>query len=544
MNVTTALSQVNSISSKFESIFQQLDSFFPQLLAGSERTTLGQLKSAVESVSAAYASAKSRANEGAANFSERYTPIFDKLNEKITDLGSLDKMIAEIKEDSEQMELIALNAMVISVKSGEKGLAFSRITENLQRLSKDMFVYSDKLSEEEAQLLEQINTLKSIFSGIISSHRSISSKDAECGSDIQRMVSGVTPALSGLESAAGSIYPVIERTMSVTGGRAQIAQELQKASAALGELGRHSPPFPGSEDELDYTCLAIAAYEKACDLLSRAGAEVSRLCSQFAGNWQQVIDILDKADSARMDFESRFLNNHAFGNDNLQKQLDSVTEKFQTMVHEFSGYHLVQKDLQGTCQNITTRAKTIYSVFESLRPVMSRLHHVRILQQIEVSKNDAIKSVQDSVTDMDNLINSANRSLDEMQLVLESFIQDTGSMLSNFTSSIETDNEAMVRLRSEKELAFGDLSNARSTVEAAFQNFTVFPENFQKKCVVVQQNLQELMRLNAELGSLAGEIEGEMNALLGKRTSLLHDKGLQRWEITGAKYRSSLAQLG
>ena len=76
------------------------------------------------------------------NSQDKYKPLLDQLNQKIETLTQLDKFIAGVKEDSEQMELIALNAMVISIKSGEKGQAFSRITENLQRLSKDMFQYS------------------------------------------------------------------------------------------------------------------------------------------------------------------------------------------------------------------------------------------------------------------------------------------------------------------------------------------------------------------------------------------------------------------
>ena len=540
MNVSTALSQLASINSKFESIFNQLESFFPQLIQRNERTTFSQLKSAISSINSGILSDK---NNATVSFSEKYSPIFDKLNEKINDLGSLDKMIAEIKEDSEQMELIALNAMVISVKSGEKGLAFSRITENLQRLSKDMFVYSDKLSEEETHLLEQINLLKSIFSGIIESQKSIASKDMECAEVIQRMSTNISPQLSELSNVVDSIYPTIEKTMSVISDKATFEGDFHAVSKSLTELNKYNAPRSGSEEELDYLCFAISVYEKIYELLSRISSAISMKCATFAGNWSQVLEILEKGDNLRMDFESRFLNNHAFGNDNIQKQISSAFEKYQHIISEFNNYQSVQKDLQATCQNITTRAKAIYTVFESLRPVMSRLHHVRILQQIEVSKNDAIKSVQDSVTDMDNLINSANKSLDDMQAILESFIQDTGTMLKNFTIEIEKDNEGMFQIRNDKELLLGDLENARNLAESATQNFTVFPDDFQKKCVIVQQNLQEFMRFNAEVGSFQNEIEDEKNSLVSRRTSLLNERGLINWEIKSLAYLDSLAQI-
>lgn len=514
MNVTTALSQLNSLNSKFESVFSQLELLFPQLTNRNEQSVLSKIHDEISSLGAKLA-AGSKTNDSAASFSERYTPIFDKLNEKIADLESLDKMIAEIKEDSEQMELIALNAMVISVKSGEKGLAFSRITENLQRLSKDMFLYSDKLFEEEKELLEQINSLKSIFTGITSTQNAIVSRDSECSSEIQHMISNASPVISSIENQVSEIYPAIEKTTAVLNDKAKIKGEFQAASSVLSELEKRGTNYTKSEADLDF---AISAFDKAYSSISKISFIFSQNCMTFAGNWAQVIDILDQGDNSRMEFESRFLNNHAFGNDNLLKQISSVIEKYQTMLSEFSNYHLVQKDLQANSQDITSRAKSIYSVFESLRPVMNRLHHVRILQQIEVSKNEAIKSVQDSVTDMDNLINAANNSLDNMQAVLESFIKDTNDMLKKFTKSIAKDNEAMVSLKNDKELIFGDLNNGKSTIEQAFQTFTVFPDNFQNKCVVIQQNLQEFMRLNSEVGAFANELESEKIALAQQKT--------------------------
>ncbi len=514
MNVTTALSQLNSLNTKFESVFQQLEILFPQLTNRNEQSVLKRIQSEISSIESGLASG-AKTNETATSFSERYAPIFDKLNEKIADLESLDNMIAEIKEDSEQMELIALNAMVISVKSGEKGLAFSRITENLQRLSKDMFIYSDKLFDEEKELLEQINSLKEIFTGIISTQNAIASKNSECSSEIQHMISNVGPVISSIENQVSEIYPAIEKTATVLNDKAAIKSEFKAAASILSELEKHGSNYTKSEADLDY---AISAFDRAYSSLSKVSSIFSQNCMTFAGNWAQVIDILDQGDNSRMDFESRFLNNHAFGNDNLLRQISSVVEKYQSMISEFANYHLVQKDLQANCQDITSRAKSIYSVFESLRPVMNRLHHVRILQQIEVSKNEAIKSVQDSVTDMDNLINAANNSLDNMQAVLESFIKDTDDMLKKFTRSITRDNEAMVSLKNDKELILGDLNNGKSTIEQAFQTFTVFPDNFQNKCVVIQQNLQEFMRLNSEISMFANELESEKIALSQQKT--------------------------
>ena len=537
MELNDAVSRINSISSKTESIFLQLGNLFPSLLNRDGHTALQSLREMLTNLNYGQDSSSVREKELFTDYGAKYNPLFDKLNEKISDLSELDRMIAGIKEDSEQMSLIALNAMVVSIKSGEKGQAFSRITENLQRLSGDMSLFADKLSDEEAHLLEYINTLKSIFSGIINSQKNLSSQGGENTTDVKKLITGVTAPLSSMENSIDSIYLPIQKAMEGLQLQDIISQSLQHVASCIKEITNSSVPMAGSDEELDYICFNISLYELACDVLTDINSHVSKSCSTFDHNWQRVIDTLDAIDSARLEFESRYLNNYSASPDNIDRRLGEVISNFQNLLNEFNNYHLVQKDLLHTCQNITQRARTIYSVFDGLRPVMSRLHHVRILQQIEVSKNDAIKSVQDSVTDMDNLINSANASLDEMQALLESFIQDTGNMLNNFTTSITRDNENMVELREDKAKFFEELKRGRDTLASIISNFTVFPNGFQNKCVTVQQNLMDLNKIGGEITDFISALKESQHTLTMKKTALLHDRSLANWDIRSDKFK-------
>lgn len=536
MEISETISRINEISTKSEEIFLQLGNLFPSLLNREGSTSLQLLGDMFASLRAADAKTKSNEKVLLTDYGAKYNPLFNQLNEKIEDLGKLDKMIAEIKEDSEQMELIALNAMVISIKSGEKGQAFSRITENLQRLSNDMFLFSDKLSEEEAQLLSHINTLKEIFSGILDAQKKLSSTGTAGASDVRTLISDVSAPVESMENSINSVYPPIQKAMECLQLQDMMRQALDHVQKCVQELGRSSKPAPGSEEELDFVSFNIALYQLCGEVLKDINNYVTDSISVFDRNWNEVIDTLDSVENSRIDFESRFLSKNSFGGDNIEKRLVSIIQNFQEMMGEFNEYHLVQKDLLHTCQNITERARIIYAVFDNLRPVMSRLHHVRILQQIEVAKNDAIKSVQDSVTDMDNLITSANKSLDLMQGLLESFIADTGTMLGTFTSSISKDNELMTGLRVEKNRFFDELKNGQDRLASIIQNFTVFPDGFQNKCVTVQQNLQGLKSISEKIGDFVSDMRKAESDLLVRKNLLMSERGIAKWQIKNAKF--------
>lgn len=543
MEVSETLSQINQISSKSEQIFLQLGNLFPSLLNRDSGTSLQTLGRMFSSLSESDSNSKGKEKVLFTDYAAKYDPLFNQLNEKIEDLGKLDKMIAEIKEDSEQMELIALNAMVISIKSGEKGQAFSRITENLQRLSNDMNLFAGKLSEEEAQLLAHINTLKDIFSGILDAQKNLSVKGSSGSADVKNLIGYVSEPISSMEIAINSIYPPIQKAMEGLQLQDMIRQALDHVQKCVQEAGKSSNVVPGSDEELDYVSFNIALYQLCEEVLKDINGYITQSFNTFDKNWAKVIDTLDSVETQKNNFESRFLSEYSVGNENIEKRLNGIVENFQSMMGEFNTYHLVQKDLLHTCQNITERARIIYAVFDNLRPVMSRLHHVRILQQIEVAKNDAIKSVQDSVTDMDNLISSANKSLDAMQALLESFIADTGSMLSTFTVSISKDNENMVSLRKEKNVFFDELKKGQSELSSIIQNFTVFPDGFQQKCVTVQQNLQDLKRIGSQLEEFIEAMKQSEQNLLQKKSALMSEKGLSNWQIKNNKFSELINQF-
>ncbi len=536
MNIQETITQIKKISSKTEELYLKLGEQFPTLLTKTSSKSLDNLKNMLEQLKVL--NNNSSKKEGALfdSYAEKYNPLFERLNMKIEDLSKLNNMIVDIKEDSEQMELIALNAMVISIKSGEKGQAFSRITENLQRLSNDMFTYSDKLIEEEKLLIDHINNLKSIFSGIIQAQKALSDKGSSGSSSITSFINGLEDPITVLEAHVESIYKPIQKAMEGLQLQDMIRQAIEHVEACLAEIHEDHTSIPVCEEALDCVTFNIELYQLASEVLDDVNNYVKQSLDIFNENWMSVIDLLDSIENEKMDFESRYLNDFKPTEENIKLQMSKIISSFKHMIDGFSTYHYVQKDLVHVCQNITEKARTMNAVFENLRPVMSRLHHVRILQQIEVSKNDAISSVRDSVTDMDNLINSANNDLDEMEALLDSFISDTGSMIKEFTTSIADDNEKMEHIKSDKDKFFEELNICNNNLSDIIKSFDVFPDGFQSRCVTVQQALQDLRGVGDQLTELSLQMIEDSKFYKTKKDELLKERGLTSWELRNNKF--------
>lgn len=543
MKINEILFSINQISDLSEKYFLDLGSLFSSLLNREDGNSIQNLQTVFSTLKNGNDKTSAEENALFNDYDSKYTPLFDELNGKISTLSELDKFIASIKEDSEQMELIALNAMVISIKSGEKGLAFSKITENLQRLAKDMFLFSDKLIEEETQLIKYINSLKEIFTNILDAQKNLSDSGNMSSKAIDDLIEGVVTPLKTIENSIDEVYPPIQKLMENLQYQDIIRQAINNVKCCLNEINDIEFSSSATDEELDTLTFNLALLEISIKVMEDISKKMANCFVDFDQNWSVVTSNLTAVETQKNTFETRFIKETSESPENLNLRLQEIISQFKKIIEQFSKYHLVQKDLYHTTQNINEKARTMYTVFGNLRPVMSRLHHVRILQQIEVSKNDAIKSVTDSVTDMDNLIQSANSALNTMEELLSSFIKETTVLLSNFNSLLDSDNTKMFQLRKTKSVFFDELQRTKAEMESIISHFQVFPIGFEQKCEDVAKDLSGIQDINMELKKCREELNSKKEEYKILQKKFLEEKNLSAWVIQNSKFREIIERF-
>ena len=241
--------------------------------------------------------------------------------------------------------------------------------------------------------------------------------------------------------------------------------------------------------------------------------------------------MLTSIEEKRQAFLKRFL---AEGEDNSESMLlaiERIQSKFSVILEEFINFQNSQRNLEFTCQSITQWANSMNRTFEDLSPVIQNLHHVRVMQGIEVAKNDAISSVRDSVTDMDNYIKSANNSLDGMQKLLQAFSKDTKDILSLFTRQIEMDNKQMKLLKKVKTEFFNQLGADYNIISEILHNFHALPDGFEQQCVEVNEELKNVGKLGLTLRSINSQLKNMVAELSHKKDFIMKNNGFSFWEI-------------
>ena len=249
MDISQIRESIKGCSSETERIFTRMGNCFPSLLSITSGKSLSAASSSNDTASIqVLSSVFKNLFDGLANykpeesvFFEKYNTknaqLFSSLNEKMVALDRVNERVSAIRLDSEELEIISLNAMVISIKSGEKGRAFSCITENLKRLSATMISLSNALIIDEKKLIAKNDELKNSFNEVLVLQNNVlESRISDKNFLILPILSEASQTLESMGSQAIGVSAPIHEAMSGIQLQDIIRQSIDQILLALTEV--------------------------------------------------------------------------------------------------------------------------------------------------------------------------------------------------------------------------------------------------------------------------------------------------------------------
>jgi hypothetical protein len=546
MNIIRFQEDMQKCSAGTEQLYTRLGTCFPALLSitGSDGTSsLPALKGIFGSLSRGFET-YGREEEGFfAEYNERNSRLFERLNERMSALDRINERVSAIHSDSEELEIISLNAMVISIKSGEKGRAFSCITENLKRLSARMIALSNELLVEEKRLIEKNSNLKTSFNTLLSAQKgvSVTANSGDDGADIVQALRAAEEMLDRMAESAALVSAPIREAMSGIQLQDIIRQSIDQILLAFKDLAEDGEPHTDDE-RLDRLTFDIELLELCGKIGLDICSNIERSIDIFSGNWARVHGILDSVEESRLAFIAKYLDRKARAT-SIPLLLDGMTSGFSDYIARIGVYQRGQKTMVGDSATIVSEVKHLRVIFDNIRPIITRLQHVRITQQIEVAKNPAIRSVQDTVTYMSELILQADQRVQETQKELEQFISGIDELTRGFSSEAETDHRTLERIKHEKLAFFNQMRDYQSDLARAVTSLRVYPESFNAMCVEVDGHIAALKAILASITGITTEIEKAIEENKKARDELLAHGGIESWSIQNGRLRDLVTQF-
>jgi hypothetical protein len=442
-----------------------------------------------------------------ATLRERDMAFLGRINEGIARLDALEEIIARLRADSEEMEIISLNAMTVALKSGAEGKAFSVITDELKRLSGRTIQLAEGVTASGRSLLEFFGRLRAALSELdafqhdffdLLGERYVSGYER-----LDRDFSGASGFFSSLLGEARGVREPVLRVMGEVQLQDIVRQSLQHVGISLAEARQAVE----ADDGPSAMAFVAAVAELSQSLVGETIAKLEASAQAFDADLEAVRAIVEACERQR----SRFLADSAppteagGGAGEASSAYDADADGFRSA----SGRYVdVKRDVTSMAGRLDEHVVGLDRSFKGLAVILGRFQNIVIASRIEVAKNRALAGVATTVGEMITLTERIEEDVGKAMDTTKDFKMLASDAIAGYAFEGEGASERLVATLARIERGLADLGRARESMHEAIRGFSLYTDGFVRLVSRAGEETGRLRGLVARLGSVGASLGG------------------------------------
>lgn len=465
--------------------------------------------------------------------------LFEQLQQGINQLSEIETAIGRIRSDSEEMELVSLNAMTVALKAGNAGRAFSYITEELRRLAGRTISITEEITGRGESLLERFRRLEELLRESRSLQqrllKTFQTRLNEALDDFRGGIGALVDAMRDLQVRSTRLEGPVTRLMEAIQLQDLIRQSIDHIVLSLQsfEPARASMPTDRALDELAFMrrvpTLARALVDDVADQIHHS-AETFRAATADADSRLAALE----RERRELTDGTVVRGDHTI---DLEETLRHASETLQLLIDDL-GSNMRHKDqLFARSTEITTEVEQLDLQFRRFYPLVQRFHSIDVASRIEVAKQDVLRSMGTRTDRMTELTAGIERDVESAILSTQRFITSTSSAISDHGSANQRDVAFFEAFAERIERYRVRLSQSHAAVIDTVHSFSLFTEGFFEVFKRSRRSGEELDALASSIASINEELE-RMNDIIERRfRAALEERELDDWTINNERLR-------
>jgi hypothetical protein len=540
--VSALVQETVRVERESEKLYLELGRLFPQLSSEMEKSAeaaeqsirhLGELESMGRAVDVR--ALVEEAKEFFQSLYARDSSFLAKVTEGIERLSSLDQIIAKVRADSEEMEIISLNAMTFALKSGAAGKAFSVITDELKRISGTTIALSEGVTASGRILLESFARLRASLSEMDEFQRGFfHSLYESIGKHYDEIESGLSAASAFFASLLAEAHRVREPVLAVMGEiqlQDIVRQSLQHVGISLTEARSAAE---SGEDRAPAFIAAVA--ELSEDLVSDIARKIGASADAFGTDMDAIRDLVAACDRRRADFFS-----------NGEKTFTTIDS--DSFTKGSARYLELKRGVLSMASSLAYQVKGLDDSFKGLAALLTRFQNIVVASRIEVAKTRALDGVATTVRGMVELTGRIEADVEAAMGMTKEFIKLSQSAVGAFASSEAADGARLVSVLEELGLEIKTLQGRRDTIHSAVLSFELYTPGFISLVERARGDVASLRALEEGLGAVGASLrflEDSLRAGMGPGESEPEPERMRRMveRFTIFTHKKAAADIG
>ena len=470
--------------------------------------------------------------------SDSDSSLFSRLQDGIEQLQTITDLIDRIRMDSEDMELVSLNAMTVALKAGTAGRAFSYITEELKRLANRTIALAEEISERGKGLLntfraleEALNDARAFQTNLI---ESFEQRIFTSFRDFQAAVDTTVTGLGNLQDESTELRRPVNGMMEAIQLQDLIRQSIDHIILALQAIEPEEQLDDATEllDELAFTRripqLAISLIDDVARQIDESVATFSNLTEEAESKRAELedhrtafvegrnTDTSHPTDESQTTLEDRFQNASSLLRD-LLSDLDRNIEKKELLVRRSN--------------EITKEVEELETRFRSFNTLVTRFHSIDIASRIEVAKQEVLRSMGTTSNQMNELTKQIEQDVDASLAATQEFIKSTSTVIGAHQQQFQEQRSFVQHFSESIRERYHALDAGRDEVSSVVNQFSLFTDGFLRVFSESKENGSKLALLSQALRELKTKLNQIQEQIDGRYHEELANRGLETWQI-------------
>lgn len=487
---STFSNQINSIILDSESIFLTLGKISPlfveelhENLASLEQSISAEAgkNSAVESLSLLFFKTKELINKNNSLFSEMHSRgslLLKSLSNSLDRLRTFEKVVFNIRNDSEDMALISLNALTGALKSGRAGRGFSVITEELKKLSDQTKSISDFLQTESIILINQLTEFTEELQKLEQLQQTVFSGLDETITNqftlFEKKVKALTESFYSLITESKTLEDPISAIMETVQLQDIMRQSLDHILIALEEYS--TIQTDANIDKLELLITQQQLLSLAEVIMDDVIKHLEKAVLTFETAFQAIQKLIRKGEKQR----TLLLREHfsVVSENSILMIFEQFSKTLASTEQNLSNYMTIKQAVASQGSRVSNQVASITKQYAKFDKIINRFRIVDVAARIEISKQTILQSIKNTVLTMTDLISRITLDVEEAKKVSISFIEDTNHAIQEYSKTYSEEIMAFTASQRELVIAFSQFSQYREDLEQNTRNFTLFSETF------------------------------------------------------------------
>jgi len=465
-------------------------------------------------------------------FKKQNEIIIEKLTSAITDYHDSQAYIEEIRDISESLQIVSLNALVNAVKAGKGGEGFSVITENLKNVTGTTI--------EKTGLLEQKgDVVKRQLDVFCSSEKSIAENRRELLELLEeKMMSGidtfqvesetVNNLLSGLNKESEKVKGSILKVMQELQQQDIIRQTIDQILMSMDELPMESEDYKIDEISEDKGMDKAVFSERLIDIsiimIDEVVSKLSRTIEVFSESFNQARERLEYIQSEKNAAVEHFITN--------LKSMSNLSEMNLEVRERSNELSAKRRGLLSLISGLLQHVEEISEEIESFEKISGWLQNVAVLSRIELTRSVSLRQMKESVDDMAGLVERIQQQIQRGEKETGDFLSMTGKLFLDYNEYAEEEQHYMTRFFKSILDSIQEMSTINSSFSDVLNNFNFFSEKFRTLFEISLGEMAQLKKMMDNLSEVSGDLQSIKLKLNDIIKTKLNEKKIQEWNIS------------